>query len=319
MLTVLFATRNRARILRDVLESYRALVSPASGWKMVVVDNGSTDETIAILKEYSSCLPLAFLTEPAPGKNAALNAGLARIEGDLTVFTDDDVFPRRDWLVELRRAADAHPEYSIFGGIVVPRWEVPPPPWIGWVDPGPVFTLSPATVKEGELSQEYASLVYGPNMLIRSEIFRAGVRFDAGIGPRGTSYPMGSETELVLRLVRQGHRAWHVTAAVVEHWIRKEQMQQEWVLRRGILCGRGRHRTAPKVPSWRGIPLHLVRDIPKEAISVFFGWASFRPDALFRARWRLNILRGKFIEARNMAEESSSRTASSVALSREAR
>ena len=305
--------------MRDVLETYRTLESPSSGWKLVVVDNGSTDETLSVLKEFASLLPLTFLTEPTAGKNAALNAGLARIEGDLTVFTDDDVFPRKDWLVELRKAADAHPDYTIFGGVVVPRWEVPPPPWIEWVDPGPVFTLSPETVREGELSREYASLVYGPNMLIRSEIFSSGVRFDAGMGPRGTSYPMGSETELVLRLVRQGHRAWHAKNAVVEHLVRKEQMEKEWVLRRGILCGRGRHRTSPKVLSWGGIPLHLVRDMPKEAISVFCAWALFRPEALFRARWRLNILVGKFIEGRNMAGEASQHATSSVALSREAR
>jgi hypothetical protein len=36
-------------------------------------------------------------------------------------------------------------------------------------------------------------------MAIRTAVFQSGVRFDASIGPRNSSYAMGSETELVLR------------------------------------------------------------------------------------------------------------------------
>jgi GT2 family glycosyltransferase len=303
MLTVLFATKNRARILSDVLESFCHLVSPDGGWKLVVVDNGSTDDTLSVLSSFSNRLPLMFVTEPSPGKNAALNTGLAMAEGDLTVFTDDDVFPHTDWLVQLRTTANAHPDYAIFGGAVVPRWEVPPQGWVGWVEWGPVYALTPKGVKEGELTPEHITLVYGPNMMIRTAALQSSSRFDTSIGPKGSSYPMGSETELVQRLSRQGHRAWHVSSAIVEHLVRKEQMEQSWVLQRGIRCGRGRHRLSPPVRSWRGIPLHLIRDVPKEAISVALAWALLRHEALFRARWRLNILLGKYVEARNITRE----------------
>lgn len=116
VLTVLLATKNRAQLLSRVLESFCSLETPDSGWKLVVVDNGSTDESTKVLESFRGRLPLQALIEANPGKNSALNAGLRFIEGDLTVLTDDDVFPRSDWLVQLRKAANAHPEFTMFGG-----------------------------------------------------------------------------------------------------------------------------------------------------------------------------------------------------------
>src|SRR5438105_6746631 len=142
MLTVLLATRNRAAILRETLGAFCNLQEPASGWKLVIADNGSRDQTSAVLAWYANRLPLQVVSEPTGGKNSALNVGLGLVEGDLTVFTDDDTFPKRDWLIELRKAADAQPMYSLFGGAVVPRWESPPPAWVEWLEQGPTFALT---------------------------------------------------------------------------------------------------------------------------------------------------------------------------------
>src|SRR5690349_24382422 len=129
MLTVLFATHNGASTLPQVLASYCQLTPPPGGWKLVVVDNGSTDDTREILESFRERLPIVCASEEAAGKNAALNTGLRLIDGDLVVLTDDDVFPRAEWLIALREAADNCPDYAIFGGRVLPRWESAPPAW----------------------------------------------------------------------------------------------------------------------------------------------------------------------------------------------
>jgi len=303
MLTVLLATRNRARILADVLPAYCNLQLPSSGWKLAIVDNGSTDQTSQVLSSFADRLPLYSIYESKPGKNNALNKGLALVEGDLTVFTDDDVFPHADWLVQLQKAADTQPAYSIFGGMVVPRWEVHPPPWITWIELGPVFAIHPPSVFQGEISRESLTMLYGANVAIRSNIFRSGARFDPSIGPRGGTYPMGSESDLIMRLSRQGHRALFVKDAIVEHLIEEKHLSKAWILQRAIRCGRGRHRLAPDVKSWMGIPLHLFRDIPKEALLMGAALVSFRKEAFFRARWRFNLLRGQALEALILAGE----------------
>jgi len=308
MLTVLLATRNRSRLIRDVLETYCTLKQPSSGWKLVVIDNGSTDRTPQVIAEFANRLPLQSAMEPRMGKNIALNTGLEFLEGDLAIFSDDDAFPHTDWLLQLRKAADDQPTYSLFGGTVVPRWEISPPHWIGWLNQKVVFAISDPSLREGPLAPYD---IFGPNMAIRADVFHSGLRFNTTMGPRGASYPMGSETELLLRLGEQGHKAWHVPEAVVEHFIRKEQLTKGWALQRAINFGRGQYRLFPAnrvggAKSGTGTPLLLLRKMLKEVFLMSLAWISVRQEALFRSRWRFNCLRGQAIERRVLARRVSS-------------
>jgi glycosyltransferase involved in cell wall biosynthesis len=310
VLTVLLATRNRAQSLREVLQSYCAVHAPLSGWKLVVIDNGSTDQTPEVIATFTDRLPLHSFREPKLGKNVALNAGLGLVEGDLVVLTDDDAFPAPDWLVQMRYAADQQPAYSMFGGVVVPRWEVSPPSWIRWVNVGPVYTVTDSSLCEGPIEPHH---IFGPNMAVRNSVFQAGTRFDAAIGPSGSSYAMGSETELVLRLGRQGYKAWHVKSAIVEHHIRKEQLEKAWVMQRGIRFGRGQYRLYGRdgntdALACGGIPLRLVRKAVKQAGLAALAWISLRNESQFRACWRFNVFRGEIEEARKLDLERRARS-----------
>lgn len=305
MLTVLLATRNGSRTLPNVLSSFSRLQAPSDGWKLVVIDNGSTDRTSEIVTSFKTCLPLTYVFEEKPGKNVALNAGLAYLEGDLAVFTDDDVFPDPDWLIRLRTAANEHPECSVFGGVVQPRWEITPPHWIQWVDSRIVFTITDPATPEGEIDLAF---VFGPNMAIRAEVFRGGTRFDTSIGPCGSNYPMGSETELLIRLSRQGHKGWHVRHAVVEHFIRKHQLDESWVLGRAIRFGRGRFRVSQNPPpsglrSPFGIPLPLISNLSRKLVKRAFSALSFNDRARFTSHWNYNYVLGHIIEARLSSRE----------------
>ncbi|TKB63304.1 MAG: glycosyltransferase family 2 protein [Nitrospira sp.] len=300
MLTVLIATRNGSRTLPGVLDAFTLIQAPSSGWKLVVVDNGSTDRTREIIESFQPVLPVTYVFEGSLGKNAALNTGLAHVDGDLIVFTDDDVFPRPGWLIQLRAAADDHPLYTMFGGVILPRWEVEPPPWLEWVPPAPVFAFTDPRLREGSTDSDS---LFGGNMAIRAEVFNGGTRFDVSIGPRGANYPMGSETELLRRLKRQGHKAWHVQEAVVEHFIRAYQMDKSWVLRRAIRFGRGGVRLSKSAepataPSWLGVPPCYFLWILKRLIKIAVAWLKSNEQELFVSRWHLNCIWGHVVEAR---------------------
>lgn len=300
MLTVIFATRNGMRTLPAVLDAYLRLRPPQGGWKLVVVDNASTDRSSEIIASFRDRLPLTSISEEDPGKNAALNAAVVHIEGDLAVLTDDDVIPDPDWLVCMRSAADAQPAYSLFGGVVLPRWEVTPPDWVvKWVPPQPVFTLTPASLREGPVDNHF---VVGPSMAIRTAVFDKGFRFDPTIGPRGTNYAMGSETEFVKRLERNGYAAWHVANAQVEHLIRDFQLTRSWILRRAVRLGRGQYRIGlaeltPDLPTWLGVPRHLFKEAARQTVLLSKGLLTLRGETIFRAQWELNVLRGQMSEA----------------------
>jgi glycosyltransferase involved in cell wall biosynthesis len=299
MLTVIFATRNGMRTLPAVLDAYLRLQVPEGGWKLIVVDNASTDRSHDTIISFKDRLPLTCLSEEKLGKNAALNAAVSHVEGDLVVLTDDDVFPSPDWLVCMRSAADGQPAYSIFGGVVLPRWEITPPDWVvKWVPLGQVFTVTPPSLREGPLDHHF---VFGPNMAVRTKVFKEGFRFDETIGPQGSNYAMGSETEFVSRLANKGYAAWHVRSAQVEHFIRDFQMTSSWILRRAIRFGRGLYRMERAEPTaemraWLGVP-RLVKEMLRQTALLSKGLLTFRAETVFLARWELNVLRGQIIEA----------------------
>ncbi len=306
MMTVLLATHNGAKTLQGVLDAYCKLDPPEGGWKLVIVDNGSTDCTREIIISFSRYLPLSYVFEPKRGKNTALNTGLLAATGDLVVLTDDDILPQSDWLTQIRIAADSHPSFSIFGGSILPKWQAGPEDWLlAWVKMGPTYAITNPAWEEGPIIPGY---VFGANMAIRAGVFRAGYRFNESIGPQGTSYPMGSETELTQRLAKAGFKAWHCKRAIVEHIIRKHQMDRKWVLARAIPYGRGQMRLQMEdlpdsLPFVAGIPRYLIREILTQAARV--GRARLRGDAktVFRERWELNFLVGCALESRAWRKE----------------
>jgi len=306
MLSVLFATYNGGKILPAVLETYSKQSLPKDEWKLIIVNNGSNDNTEEVVNQFVSSLPITLLSETRKGKNVALNTGLSQIEGDLIVFTDDDVFPHVDWLKELRTAADSHPGYSIFGGPILPKWESPPEDWIlSWVPLKPTYALL-NDQEEGDHGRR--SAVFGPNMAVRSSIFQMGYRYDEGVGPKGSSYAMGSETEFLRRLLKDGFKVWFCKNAVVEHFIRSSQMEKKWVLARAIRYGRGSYSLGMVGAKYRsffeGIPLYLCLEILNKVYRFGRAKLSRNEEKVFKERWNLNYLYGIALEARNIYKES---------------
>lgn len=321
MLTVLFATRNGAATLPRVLEAYTRLQSPEGSWKLVVVDNGSTDTSRQLIHGFERRLPLSYVFEPRAGKNASLNAGLCLVSGDLVVLTDDDTFPKQDWLIRLRHAADVNPTIDIFGGAVIPRWEVvPPSSHLTWVPLAWTYTITNPNLLEGPIDGRE---VFGPNMAVRTSIFNAGYRFDPSIGPNGSrTYVMGSETEFVLRVMARGARALHVPNAVVEHFVPAAHTRRSWIIRRAVRAGRCEARLYllrrfQNQPVWAfqrpprltprcfGLPLSLVYQLARKTVAVVAAVPLMNEVKLFRSLWFLAFMYGFTCEMRDATGRSS--------------
>src|SRR5438105_4921276 len=122
-LSVIIATRDRHQLLDECL-AHLARQPFAPGDEVIVVDNGSSDDTPAVIARHTrQCrVPLRYIDERRPGKSHALAAALAVAQGDVLAFTDDDVNVEPSWLDAIRTAM-ADPTVALIGGPVAPRWE----------------------------------------------------------------------------------------------------------------------------------------------------------------------------------------------------
>jgi cellulose synthase/poly-beta-1,6-N-acetylglucosamine synthase-like glycosyltransferase len=83
--SIILPVRNGSKWLRPKLESIIALDYPRHLLQILVVSDGSTDDTDSIAAEYPG---IELLRIPPSGKAGALNAGLAHATGELLFFTD---------------------------------------------------------------------------------------------------------------------------------------------------------------------------------------------------------------------------------------
>jgi len=98
-LSLIICTRNRCAQLVRCLESIRRLEFERP-WELIIVDNGSTDATSAVIQEFMQAapFPIRYVSEPKPGLGNARNAGVVAASGEILAFTDDDCYPASDFL-----------------------------------------------------------------------------------------------------------------------------------------------------------------------------------------------------------------------------
>lgn len=285
MLTVLMATHNGSDTIDITLRSFCSVASPEGGWKLLIVDNASTDNTPEVVRAYTDRLPIEYVTEPRLGKAVALNSGLGRIDGDLVVFVDDDVIADPSLLTEWRRAADAYPEFAVFGGTITPKFAISPPDWLiakDWMTI--LYTATIPDRPETEMRLGEPMDIYGPNMAVRREIADRGFRFDESlmVGPAAL---IGDETEFVTRLAENGYRVRFVAGPRVEHMVNARQVTWRWILRRFYRHGRTLFyfdtiKRTRHIPRMFGVPRYLLRRMAERAIMTPVVLLSLRQEAI---------------------------------------
>jgi GT2 family glycosyltransferase len=235
-LTVLLATRNGAHVLPRTLRGYRCVVTPTFGWKLVVVNNGSTDATPEILRSFQTHLPLQVLDQPVPGKNRSLNAAIQLAEGSLVVLTDDDAIPHPSFLTAWAKFLNSRTDYELFGGSIEPLFEVPPPKWLMKSRLHFAMMFAERLLPDGPVAPDE---IYGPNLAVRSSVTNRGFRFDERLGPDTTNpdYPSGGETEFCERVARSGARCWFASEPRVQHIVRSAQLTAASWARRAYRLG----------------------------------------------------------------------------------
>lgn len=108
LVSVIITTRNRAQYLKEAIESVLAAQGNCFEKELIVVDDGSTDDTAEMLKSY----PVTCIRLEGVGMANARNAGLQAARGDfVTLLDDDDIWLPNNIAVQLA-LFEQHPEYG---------------------------------------------------------------------------------------------------------------------------------------------------------------------------------------------------------------
>ena len=131
-LTLAVPTHNRAATLGGTLASLAAQRLPEGvETECLVIDNNSSDRTPAVVEEAAARAPFAMRRVfDAPGSSFARNRAVDEAAGDFILFIDDDAIADADWAA-LMLAAIERRGLDAACGMVLPRWEVTPPRWLG--------------------------------------------------------------------------------------------------------------------------------------------------------------------------------------------
>lgn len=234
-LSIVFSTFKSEKILEKSLQAYCSITTSFQ-WELIIVDNANRQETRSIINKYKDKLPLTFIEKSLPGKNNALNKALPMIKSELILFTDNDALPDKNLINIYVESVKKYPGISLFTGKILPDITLPL-----WLDISS-HRIRSALVIYNKGEQDLAIVpedIWGPNMLVRKNIFANGLTFNADVGPNGKNYIMGSETELLKRLQAAGHKAMYLAESKVLHQIRAEQLSINWLKNRAYRSGRG--------------------------------------------------------------------------------
>lgn len=112
-ITALLTTYNRAHLLPQVLEGLAAQTLDASRFEVLAIDDGSTDETPALLSAWAGRLPMRVVHKGHAGLAAAKNLGVLMARSPLIVFLDDDDVATPTLLTAHLAAHLANPDHNV--------------------------------------------------------------------------------------------------------------------------------------------------------------------------------------------------------------
>jgi glycosyltransferase involved in cell wall biosynthesis len=173
--SVIICSRDRCQQLARCLQSVRRITFERC-WELVIVDNGSVDETAMVVKEElssTSCITVTYVLETKPGLANAHNAALRVARGEILAFIDDDCYPANDFLSKVW-AAFADPSVGYISGRIMLHDPTDYPVTIN-------ESMTPRTFPSGSFIR--TGNVQGANMSFRRRVLLDMGGFDPLFGP----------------------------------------------------------------------------------------------------------------------------------------
>jgi len=238
--------------------------------EIIVVDDGSTDETAALARRHD----VRVLTQANAGPGAARNAGARIARGDLLLFTDADCAPAPDWVAHMT-APFADPTVAGAKGIYCTDQKQAVARFV---------QLEYKDKYDRMRDQERIDFVDTYSAAYRREVFWSVGGFDA-------SFTYLEDQELSFRLAEHGHRFVFVPGAIVYH---RHADNLAWYARKKYTIGYWKARVTRRHPAKLAYDSHTPQTLKIQMGLVTLGGGLLALSAMCfgaLANWRARLAR----------------------------
>ena len=196
--SIIIPTHNRARILKKVIESLSKQTYPADRFEVIIVDDGSTDNTGDVIRSVKVPYDLQYFKQRKEGTSAARNYGIGKARGDIIMFIDSDILVDR-YFVEEHIRSHRQGDSIIVKGVVINTENIDDP--------------AKEKMKLSDVSTAFFAT--GNVSIGKRHLIEAGL-FDEDFKEYGWE-----DLELGMRLKKQGLRVTTNKRALGYHWKRR--------------------------------------------------------------------------------------------------
>ncbi len=274
-ISIIIATYNRCEHLKKILASLiKQERNTSFTFEIIVADNNSTDATKTVAESFKPRFneDIKYLFESKQGKSYALNSAIQSAQGDIVVFTDDDVIADPDWLINIVECFKRY-DCDGLGGRILPVY---PPGTAQWIIDNADLLVGPIVYYDyGESLKPYVKPMYeflGANFSFKKNLFEESGLFRTDIGPGKGK--LGEDTEITNRFLKAGKKLYYCGNAIIRHPVDSSRMSLKYIARWYFELGK--YRTVideqGKIPTnliyIAGVPRYLIGQILKQTLQL---------------------------------------------------
>lgn len=231
-ISAIICTHNRDNYLGAAIDSL--LVQDfAPEFEIIIVDNGSTDNTRTVVESRLGNSRLKYIFEPILGLSVARNTGANAASGEILAYLDDDAIASVGWLQALYTAYQQNPQLAIAGGkvtLLYPEGVQPP----RWLSTGLAENLGAYDLGDEFVNIQNPGLTpRGLNYSIRRSFLEQIGGFDPKLGRVGKNLLSNEELQMTELAIQNGWQVAYIPTALVAHNVAPERLHRSWFLSRG--------------------------------------------------------------------------------------
>ncbi|MFD2967646.1 glycosyltransferase family 2 protein [Sphingobacterium bambusae] len=204
--------------------------------ELLYVDNGSTDQSLEIVREtWSNLKPahiqLTIIEESTPGKYFALDAALAKAKFNCFIICDDDNWLNKDYAKRVFSTLSEHPTIGAIGGKSIATFQTENPTVPTWfLQDRQRYAIGGQGEKTGDVT--YRKQLWGAGMGSRTLLYQSFYsKYPSAFllqSDNEKGHFVAEDTEYCLRLILRGYKLHYDETLLLQHYVPTDRLSAEY-------------------------------------------------------------------------------------------